>query len=60
MAAKGTDAMEAAGLECVCELAAQDLAYSIRSIYLAMEYERLSMNGQLSGLGEECLNIRQT
>ena len=34
-------AMEAAGLYCLREADLMDLAYLVRSIYMAMEYQRL-------------------
>ena len=55
-----TPEMERAGLECARELAGEDPGYIVRSIYLAMEYERLDTNGQLSSLGKEALKVRQT
>ena len=55
-----TPEMERAGLACARELAGDDPRYIVASIYLAMEYERLDMNGQLSGLNEQTLKVRQT
>ena len=55
-----TSAMENAGLECARELAGENPRYIVVSIYLAMEYERLGMLGQLSGLDKEAFQIRQT
>jgi hypothetical protein len=52
--------MERAGLECVRELAGQDICYIVRSIYMAMEYERLDLAGQLSRLDENPIQISQT
>jgi hypothetical protein len=52
--------MERAGLETARELAGEDPAYIVRAVYLAMEYERLDTNGQLSGLDKEAIQVCQT
>ena len=50
-----TPEMKAAGLERARELVGEDPGYIVSAVYLAMEYERLFMNGQLSGLDKQAL-----
>lgn len=51
-----TPAMEKAGVEELREQAGEpDLAYVARSVYMAMEYQRLADAGQLGDLTDEAL-----
>ena len=55
-----TPEMEAAGLERARELVGENPGYVVAAVYLAMEYERLYMNGQLSGLDKQALKVRHS
>jgi hypothetical protein len=51
--------MEKAGVERARELLGEtDLRYFVSAIYLAMEYERLAMLGQLRGFTNQPLKVR--
>jgi hypothetical protein len=54
-----TPAMLEAGLERARELIGEAPDYVVTAVYLAMEYERLFMNGQLSSLNKQALKVRQ-
>jgi hypothetical protein len=55
-----TREMEHAGLACVHECTLADLGYLVRSIYMAMEYERRNSLAKLGAVGDQPSQIGQS
>jgi hypothetical protein len=53
-----SSAMKAAGMERAREVRGEEFGYAVAAIYLAMEYERLGVAGQLSSFDKQALKVR--